>query len=103
MTRVFPGIRNQTRATLGGDKMPVPTVKIEKTILHHDGDHPLGTLFYVTVEEGNHIWLETYSTELEVQAFVRGLRAGLAVHGSHWLGDPVTRTSEANINTKASG
>lgn len=45
-------------------------------------DPPI-TLWLVSVQDGEHEWSETYASEAEKDAFVRGFKAASAMHGDH--------------------
>ena len=49
---------------------------------HHEVVDCKGVLYGVVVETDNSAWPEVYGSKAEVDAFIRGVRAGASMHGN---------------------
>lgn len=63
----------------------VPRVRIYPTEVHPPESYPVITIYDVEVLADDGVWLESFATEAEVHAFLRGLQAGSQMNGGPYF------------------
>lgn len=67
----------------------IPEIVVSWTELDPGDEHPPLPACKVTINSAGGVWLETFGTEAEVHAYLRGLQAGSQMTGGPYLRLPL--------------